>query len=314
MKRTTLGLAAAASAVALLAASGAMAASGTVAFLMPDQASTRYEQHDFPGFKAEMEKLCPDCTVIYQNANADAALQQQQFNSVLTQGAKVVVLDPVDSKAASSMVKLAQSQGAKVIAYDRPIPDVPADYYVSFDNQGIGKAISESLVKHLEAQGVAKDKGGILRDQRLADRRGRGPDPRRRPRGPRRQRLQDARRVRHPRVGAAQGAGVDERPDPALRRRHPRHRRGQRRHRRRRDRGAQGGRRQPAAAGDRQRRDDRGAAADHLGRPVQHDLQALRDRGGRSRERRGADARRQDGRSRRPRSTTRRPSSSSRPW
>ena len=26
--------------------------SATVAFLMPDQASTRYEQHDFPGFKA----------------------------------------------------------------------------------------------------------------------------------------------------------------------------------------------------------------------------------------------------------------------
>lgn len=161
MNRTTLGLAAAASAIALLAASSAMAA-GTVAFLMPDQASTRYEQHDFPGFKAEMAKLCPDCTVIYQNANADAALQQQQFNSVLTQGAKVVVLDPVDSKASSSMVKLAQSQGAKVIAYDRPIPDVPADYYVSFDNKGIGKAISEGLVKYLEAQGVAKDKGGIL--------------------------------------------------------------------------------------------------------------------------------------------------------
>ena len=109
-----------------------------------------------------MAKLCPDCTVIYQNANADVALQQQQFNSVMTQGAKVIVLDPVDSAAAASLVKLAQSQGVKVIAYDRPIPDVPADYYVSFDNQGIGKAISESLVKHLEAQGVAKDKGGIL--------------------------------------------------------------------------------------------------------------------------------------------------------
>ena len=74
--------------------------------------------------------------MIYQNANADVALQQQQFNSVLTQGAKVVVLDPVDSSAAASLVKLAQSQGVKVIAYDRPIPDVPADYYVSFDNQG----------------------------------------------------------------------------------------------------------------------------------------------------------------------------------
>ncbi len=73
----------------------------TVAFLMPDQASTRYEQHDFPGFQAEMEKLCPSCKVIYQNANADASLQQQQFNSVIAQGAKVIVLDPVDSAAAA---------------------------------------------------------------------------------------------------------------------------------------------------------------------------------------------------------------------
>src|SRR6476660_238350 len=106
--------------VGLLGVSTAFAAGGTVAFLMPDQASTRYEQHDFPGFKAEMAKLCPKCTVIYQNANADASLQQQQFNSVIAQGAKVIVLDPVDSAAAAGLVEIAQSQGAKVIAYDRP--------------------------------------------------------------------------------------------------------------------------------------------------------------------------------------------------
>ena len=136
--------------------------SGTVGFLMPDQASTRYEEHDFPGFKAEMEKLCPDCQVIYQNANADVALQQQQFNSVITQGAKVIVLDPVDSSSAASLVQLAQAQDVKVIAYDRPIPDRAADYYVSFDNKGIGKAIAESLVQHLKDQGVPADKGGVL--------------------------------------------------------------------------------------------------------------------------------------------------------
>ena len=33
----------------------AHAQEGLVAFLMPDQGSTRYEEHDFPGFKAEME-------------------------------------------------------------------------------------------------------------------------------------------------------------------------------------------------------------------------------------------------------------------
>lgn len=131
----------------------------TVAFLMPDQASTRYEQHDFPGFQAEMKKLCPNCTVIYQNANADVALQQQQFNSVMSQGATVIVLDPVDSSAAASLVQQAHSQNVKVIAYDRPIPDQAADYYVSFDNKGIGQAIAESLVDHLKKAGVPEGSG-----------------------------------------------------------------------------------------------------------------------------------------------------------
>ena len=98
-----------------------------------------------------MKKLCPGCKVLYQNADADASRQQQQFNSVISQGAKAIVLDPVDSTAAASLVKLAQSQGVKVIAYDRPIPTAPADFYVSFNNEGIGKAIADSLVDHLKA-------------------------------------------------------------------------------------------------------------------------------------------------------------------
>lgn len=158
MRKHTLR--AAVSALGLLVGSAAMAqTSGTVAFLMPDQGSTRYEEHDYPGFKAEMAKLCPDCTVIYQNANADMSLQQQQFNSAITQGAKVIVLDPVDSAAASALVTMAQSQGIKVIAYDRPIPDTPPDYYVSFDNEGIGYAISKSLVDHMKAEGIPEGSG-----------------------------------------------------------------------------------------------------------------------------------------------------------
>lgn len=106
-----------------------------------------------------MTELCPTCTVVYQNANADVALQQQQFNSVLAQGAGVIVLDPVDSTAAASLVEQAHAQGVKVIAYDRPIPDNPADFYVSFDNQAIGAAIAQSLVDHLKAEGVPEGAG-----------------------------------------------------------------------------------------------------------------------------------------------------------
>jgi D-xylose transport system substrate-binding protein len=141
---------------------GGDVSSAKVAFLMPDEASTRYEQHDRPGFVAEMKKLCSGCTVLYQNADADAAKQQQQFNSVISQGAKAIVMDPVDSTAAASLVKQAQSQGVKVIAYDRPIPSAKADYYVSFDNEAIGKAIAASLVDHLKKTKANPASGGVL--------------------------------------------------------------------------------------------------------------------------------------------------------
>ncbi|WP_406465858.1 sugar ABC transporter substrate-binding protein [Streptomyces sp. NBC_00111] len=132
---------------------------GKVAFLMPDLASTRYERYDAPLFRKRMGALCQECEVIYQNADSDAALQQQQANSAMAQGAKVIVLDPVDSDSASTIVQAAHSQGVKVIAYDRPVSDKPADFYISFDNEAIGESIGRSLVGHLEKTGA---KGGLL--------------------------------------------------------------------------------------------------------------------------------------------------------
>ena len=137
-------------------------ANATVAFLMPDQSSTRYEEHDHPGFVAEMTKLCPTCKVLYQNADGDASRQQQQFNSVISQGAKAIVIDAVDSTAAVSLVKAAQAKGIKVISYDRPIPGTPTDFYVSFDNEAIGRGIAASLVAHLKAGNVAAADVGLL--------------------------------------------------------------------------------------------------------------------------------------------------------
>ena len=130
-----------------------------IAFLMPDIASTRYELFDAPLFKAKMKELCPDCEVLYQNAQSDASKQQQQANSVLAQGVKAIVIDPVDSAAAATIVQAAQAQKVPIIAYDRPIPGAKADYYVSFDNEKIGAAIAQSLVDHLKKMNAT---GGIL--------------------------------------------------------------------------------------------------------------------------------------------------------
>jgi D-xylose transport system substrate-binding protein len=143
------------------ASTGGDTANAKIAFLMPDEASTRYEQHDRPGFVARMHTACPGCTVLYNNANGDAAKQQQQFNSALAQQVKAIVLDPVDSTAAVTMVNAAHAQGVKVIAYDRPIPQAKVDFYVSFDNEKIGQMIAKSLVDHLK-QGDIPPGSGIL--------------------------------------------------------------------------------------------------------------------------------------------------------
>lgn len=127
--------------------------SAKIAFLMPDEASTRYDTEDAPLFKKYVKAQCAGCQVTYLNASADASKQQQQANSVLAQGVKVLVLDPVDSTAAATIVATAQSQGVKVITYDRPVPKKAADFYISFDNQQIGNAIATSLGEHLKSQG-----------------------------------------------------------------------------------------------------------------------------------------------------------------
>jgi D-xylose transport system substrate-binding protein len=153
------------------ACSGSGSGSGTgssgstaakVAFLMPDEGSTRYSLHDRPGFEKKLKELCPACTPLYNNAGGDASKQQQQFNSALAQGAKVIVIDPVDSAAAVTMVNAAHSQGVKVIAYDRPIPKTPVDFYVSFDNEAIGKAIATSLIEKVKSKPVPAGSGILI--------------------------------------------------------------------------------------------------------------------------------------------------------
>ena len=81
--------------------SGDSGGSGTIAFLLPETQTARYESQDKPLFEAKVEELCPDCEIFYQNADQDPAKQQQQVEAAVTEGVDVLVLDPVDSTAAA---------------------------------------------------------------------------------------------------------------------------------------------------------------------------------------------------------------------
>jgi D-xylose transport system substrate-binding protein len=127
---------------------GSSSKSGAIGLLLPETKTTRYEAFDHPYFQAKLKALCPSCKLLYANSNQDAAQQQSQAESMLTQGAKVLVLDPVDGKAAQAIVNKAKSQNVPVVSYDR-LASGPIDYYVSFDNFRVGQLQGMALLKAL---------------------------------------------------------------------------------------------------------------------------------------------------------------------
>ncbi|MFB8145266.1 sugar ABC transporter substrate-binding protein [Microbacterium sp. NPDC056003] len=131
--------------------------SDSIALLLPDAKTARYETFDRPFFEARVAEL-GDYDVLYSNADQDAAKQQQQAESALTAGAGVLVLDAVDANAAVSIVRSANAKGVPVISYDRLIAGGDLAYYVSFDNEKVGELQAAEFVDAVEDAGG----GGIL--------------------------------------------------------------------------------------------------------------------------------------------------------
>jgi D-xylose transport system substrate-binding protein len=130
---------------------GTSGKSGTVALLLPESKTARYESQDKPHFQQRLKQLCPNCKLIYENADQDASKQQSQAEAAITNGAKVLVLDPVDGKAAAAIVTRAKQSGVGVIAYDRPIENANVDYFISFDNKRVGQIQATALVNRVKS-------------------------------------------------------------------------------------------------------------------------------------------------------------------
>jgi D-xylose transport system substrate-binding protein len=126
-----------------------------IALLLPETKTARYETQDRPLFEAKVKELAPDAQILYSNANQDATEQQAQADAALTNGAQVLVLDPVDSASAASIVAKAVAKKVPVISYDRLILNAAVDYYVSFDNEQVGKLQGQALLDKLTKDGNA---------------------------------------------------------------------------------------------------------------------------------------------------------------
>src|SRR6478752_2969338 len=130
---------------------------GKIGVLLPDTTtSTRYVQYDAPYLKKAFEAagLSSDDFKI-DNAQGKASTMQQQAEADITEGASVLLIDPLDPGSGAAIEANAESKGVKVIDYDRLVLGGPSDrYYVSFNNVEVGKLIGQGLVDCLSAWNV----------------------------------------------------------------------------------------------------------------------------------------------------------------
>lgn len=130
-------------------ASGAANKSGkiSVGISMPEQQLERW-QIDGENLKKELEHFGYKVTLQYADGKTD--LQSSQIQNMANQGANYVVIASIDGTATGAAAELAESNGAKVIAYDRLIMNTDAvDYYATFSLTDVGRMQGEYIVDKL---------------------------------------------------------------------------------------------------------------------------------------------------------------------
>jgi D-xylose transport system substrate-binding protein len=134
---------------------GGGSSAGKVAVLLPDtKSSVRWEQFDRKYLGDAFTAAGVDAQIV--NAQGDPGTQRTQAEQAITNGAKVILLVDLDPGSGKSIIDLAHNRGVKVIDYDRLTLGGGADYYVSFDNEQVGKLQGAGLVKCIDASGKTK--------------------------------------------------------------------------------------------------------------------------------------------------------------
>lgn len=119
-------------------AAGNAWAEDMVALLLPENVNPRWEQQDATAFVAKMGEIAPDVKVEVFNANNDTATQQRQAEQALTQGAKVLVVIPIDGESSAIIAETAAEEDVPTIAYDRMINSDKTTFWVQADLEGMG--------------------------------------------------------------------------------------------------------------------------------------------------------------------------------
>jgi D-xylose transport system substrate-binding protein len=125
-------------------AASAAGAACTVGVSWNNFQQPRWAAHDKPGIQKTVEAAGGK----YIDADANLSNEQQatDITTMISKGAKVLIVLAQDTKAVLPSIAAAKAAGVAVIAYDRLIED-PTVLYITFDNVGVGKAEADAIIK-----------------------------------------------------------------------------------------------------------------------------------------------------------------------
>ncbi|HXW45678.1 MAG TPA: substrate-binding domain-containing protein [Streptosporangiaceae bacterium] len=132
--------------------------SGNVAAILPDTvSSTRYVEFDAPYLrKAMLDAGLSSSQIVIQNAQGSDATEYSDAQADITKGAKVLIMDPLDSGVGAKIESYAKAHGVPVIDYDRLTLGGSRKYYVSFNNVYVGTLLGQGLVSCISSWHVTK--------------------------------------------------------------------------------------------------------------------------------------------------------------
>jgi D-xylose transport system substrate-binding protein len=151
-KVVAVGLVAAVAAVVTTAATGAKRAGILACGLMPDtKTSVRWEQFDKPYLQKAFKAAGVAARVV--NAQGDPQKQKSQADQCIADGAKVLIIAPIDSGSAAAIERAALAKGVKSIDYDRQVEGGVAVLYASFQGSVVGLLQGRGVVNGLKRAG-----------------------------------------------------------------------------------------------------------------------------------------------------------------
>jgi D-xylose transport system substrate-binding protein len=125
-------------------AASAGAAGCTIGMSWNNYQEERWAKWDEPAIKAAI--AAGGGTYISNDAKSSAETQATNVESLISQGAKVVIILAQDDVAIKPSVTKAIGEGIPVIAYDRLIED-PGVLYLTFDNVEVGRMQAREVFK-----------------------------------------------------------------------------------------------------------------------------------------------------------------------